>query len=445
MDLLVTNARIVTSRGLERGSITIDAGEIVAVGASGEGYEDPQTVIDADGAVALPGALDIHTHMHDPELFPDGIDFASQTASAVAGGVTTVVELPTQTPITTPQAFERKRAAGQRLSHIDFGLVAGSVQQSDIDIDVEAFRNAGVPDFKVFTAAPYQADDDTILELMARVGDTSGGSVRAHCENQAILDRARAAIESDEPTAYPASRPLEAELEAISRMGWFAESTGCPLHVVHISSGSGAAVGAQFKSRANVPVTLETCPQYLAFSTDDVADLGPFLKVNPALRSPAEVRRLWQALADGTIDLVATDHFPTYRAEREQGWDDIWEPYAGLPGVETMLEYLVSEGVHEGRLSWPRLRELVCTRPAQVAGVYPRKGSLAVGSDADLVLIREETYELSADELAFCGGWTPFEGRSFSARVETVIADGAVAARDHEVCGAPGDGSYLAR
>lgn len=443
MDCLVTDATIVTPSGLRSASIAIEDGTITAVDEQlSASSTDAETVVDASDRIALPGALDVHTHMHDAELFPDGIDFASETASAVAGGVTTVVELPTQTPVTTPEELQEKVAACTDRAHVDFGLIAGNYQAGDVD--VEGLLEAGVPEFKTFTAAPYQADDATILELMSDVG-AAGGTVRVHCENQAIMDRARAAIDGSEPDVYPYSRPLEAELEAINRAGWFAETTGCPLHVVHVSSGSGAAVGRQFKSRASVPVTLETCPQYLAFSREDVAEHGPFLKVNPSLKSPDEVDRLWNAVRDGTIDLIATDHFPTYREERARGWDDIWEPYAGLPGVETMLEFLVSEGVHEGRISWPRLLELACAAPARAAGLYPRKGSLAVGTDADIVLVREEPYDVSADDLAFVGGWTPFEGRTWSARVDTVIAGGEIAARDHEVRSSPGDGSYLPR
>ncbi|MFC4541436.1 dihydroorotase family protein [Halosolutus amylolyticus] len=442
-DCLVENARIVTDAGLQRGSIATEDGSIAAIGpdlsASGA---DAETVVQADGMVALPGAIDVHTHMHDAGLFPDDIDIGTQTASAVAGGVTTVVELPTQTPVTTPAALREKRARCEDRAHVDFGLVAGNFQ--DGDVDVEGFLEAGVPEFKTFTAEPYRADDAAILDLMTEVG-AAGGTVRVHCESQAILDDARARLDGTDPELYPQSRPLEAELEAIGRVGWLAEYADCPLHVVHISSGSGAAVADRFASRANVPVTLETCPQYLAFSADDVADRGPFLKVNPGLKSPDEVDRLWQAVRDGTIDLVATDHFPTHREDRERGWDDIWVPYAGLPGVETMLEFLVNEGVHEGRLSWPRLLELVCARPAREAGFFPRKGSLAVGTDADLVLLRNEGYEVSAEDLAYNGGWTPFEGRTWNWRVDTVVADGSIAARDHDVLAEPGDGSFLPR
>lgn len=445
-DCLVENARLVTNAGLSPGSIAIENGAIAEIGpALSVSSADAETVVQADGMVALPGAVDVHTHMHDPELFPDDIDFATQTESAAAGGVTTVVELPTQSPVTTPADLGAKRDVCEDLAHVDFGLVAGNFEDfEESEVDVDGFIDAGVPDFKTFTADPYRADDGTILDLMSAVGD-AGGTVRVHCETQAILDRARDDLEGTDPELYPRSRPLEAELEAIGRVGWFAERTGCPLHVVHVTSGSGAAIGDRFKSRARVPVTLETCPQYLAFSREDVSSLGPFLKVNPSLKSPTEVDRLWQAVRDGTIDLVATDHFPTHRADRERGWDDIWEPYAGLPGVETMLEFLVSEGVHEGRISWPRLLELVCARPAREAGLYPRKGSLAVGTDADIVLVRDRTYEVSADELAYNGDWTPYEGQTWSARVDTVIAGGELVARDHDVAAESGDGSFLPR
>ncbi|WP_306061778.1 dihydroorotase [Natronococcus wangiae] len=442
-DCFVENARIVTNAGIQPGSIAIESGSIADVGSElSVSGADAESVVQADGMVAIPGAIDVHTHMHDPALFPEDINFASQTESAVAGGATTVVELPTQTPVTTPSELREKRACCEDQAHVDFGLVAGNFQEAEVD--VEGILEVGVPEFKTFTADPYRADDDVILDLMSAVG-AAGGSVRVHCESQAILDRARERLDGTEPELYPGSRPLEAELEAIGRMGRFAEYAGCPLHVVHISSGSGAAVADRFKSRGNVPVTLETCPQYLAFSADDTETRGPFLKVNPSLKSAAEVERLWQAVRDGTIDLIATDHFPTHRADRERGWDDIWEPYAGLPGVETMLEFLASKGVHEGRISWSRLLELVCARPAREAGIFPRKGSLAVGTDADLVLLRNEPYEVSADDLTYNGGWTPFEGRSWNWRVDTVITDGDIAARDHDVVTEAGDGSYLSR
>lgn len=440
VDRLITGADIVGPTGVRRADIAIEADEITAVGT--DLSVDPDTVLAADGMTAMPGVVDIHNHMHDEALFPDGIDFGSQTASAVAGGVTTVVELPTQTPVTTPSAFRSKREACASLAHIDFGLVAGNVQ--DADVDVTGLIAEGTRDFKTFTADPYRADDRTIVELMERVG-AADGKVRVHCETQGILDHARAQIDSAEPDVYMDSRPLAAEVDAIARMGTFAEYTECPLHVVHVSSGSGAREGARFKARREVPVTLESCPHYLAFSKDAVAEKGPYLKVNPSLKSAEEVERLWDAVQDGTIDLLASEHFPTYRENRERGWDNIWEPYAGLPGIETMLEFLVSEGVHAGRLSWSRLCELVSTRPAQEAGVYPQKGLIRPGSDADIVLLNEETWTVSADALTYNGGWTPYAGREWSATVDTVISGGDIAAREHEVLAEPGDGEFLHR
>ncbi|OLZ39364.1 dihydroorotase [Natrinema saccharevitans] len=442
-DRLIEDARIVSATGVREGSIAIDDGQIRAVGPDvASEYGDATDVIDAAGKIALPGVVDIHNHLHDPDLFPTDIDFASQTASAAAGGVTTVVELPTQSPITSPDAFRKKRDECAELAHIDFGLVAGNVEEADID--VEGIMAEGTRDFKTFTAEPYLASDETIVSLMDAVGN-AGGKVRVHCETQGILDHARASIDEGTPDVYMESRPLEAELDAINRMGWFAEYAECPLHVVHVSSGSGAREGGRFKSRSNVPVTLETCPHYLAFSAEDVDEKGPFLKVNPSLKSPEEVDRLWDAVRDGTIDLVASEHFPTNREDREHGWENIWEPYAGLPSIETMLEFLVSAGVHEDRLSWTRLHELVCSRPAREAGIYPRKGSLQEGADADIVLVREDQYTVSADDLQYVGGWTPYEGREWSARVDTVIANGDVIASDHEVRSSPGRGEFLSR
>jgi dihydroorotase (multifunctional complex type) len=443
VDILIENVSIVRPGGVETGSIAVADGEFVAIGPALDiDSTDADRTIDGDGRYALPGVVDVHNHMHDEGLFPDGINFASQSESALAGGVTSVIMLPTQTPKDTPEAIREWRDTLEELAHIDFGLIAGNIQ--DPAIDVEGIMAEGVPDFKTFTAEPYQMDDVGIVRLMEKVGK-AGGKVRVHSENQGILDHARENIDSDDPAVYPKTGPIEAELDAVSRIGFFGEYTDCPVHPVHISSGSGVREAARFKSRAKNPITIESCPHYLAFSEMDAAELGPFLKVNPGLKSEAEVERLWTAVEDGTVDLLASEHFPTYKKEREKGWEDIWEPYAGRPGIETMLEFLISDGVHEDRITWERLVELVSARPAREAGIYPRKGTIRVGSDADLVLIGTEEYTVSAEDLAFNGGWTPYEGMEWSAKVDTVILDGEIAAEDHDVYSEPGTGEFIPR
>lgn len=438
MDRLIKNARIVTKSGVISGNIGIDNGKIISIGT--ETPHTAQDVIDATGKVAMPGAIDVHTHMHDPDLFTSDITFTSETASAVAGGVTTVMELPTQSPITTPEAMQEKIAACSSKTHVDFKLVAGNFQSRNVDIS--RLQDCGVTDFKIFTSEPYQADNETIIEIMHSVAG-SGGKVWAHCETQAILDYAKRQVSSNDPEAYPDSRPIEAEVDAITRIGEFARITECPVHIVHITSGRGATVARQYKRHHNAQITLETCPQYLAFSKADVEKKGPFLKVNPGLRTEKQRKLLWNAVTDGTIDLIATDHFPVMREDRKEGWNNIWDSYAGVPGVETMVEYLISRGVHMNRISWQRLAELICENPAREAGIYPQKGSLAIGSDADIMLIDETTYEVSADEYTFSGGWTPFEGQEWSARVDLVLLNGDICAQRHTVLNEPGDGSYL--
>ncbi|MFB6110120.1 MAG: dihydroorotase family protein [Halodesulfurarchaeum sp.] len=440
VDLLIEDVDIASANGVERGSIAIEDGEIEAVGPAVDA--DADDLIDGEGRVAMPGVVDIHNHLQDAELFPEGIDAATQTKSALAGGVTTVVMLPTQTPKDTPEAIREWRETIEELTHVDFGLIAGNIQ--DPTVDVEGIMAEGVPDFKTFTAEPYQMDDGGIVKLMDRVGE-AGGKVRVHSESQGILDHAREQIDSDDPAVYPRTGPVEAELDAVNRVGLFGEYTDCPVHPVHISSGSGVREADRFKSRAKIPITIETCPHYLAFSEDDAEELGPFLKVNPGLKSEEEVKRLWAAVEDGTVDLIASEHFPTYREEREKGWENIWEPYAGLPGLETMLEFLVSEGVHEGRITWERLVELVASRPAKEARIFPRKGAIREGTDADLVLVGEDEYTVSAEDLVFNGGWTPYEGMEWTATVDVVIRDGEIAAEDHEVSSQRGAGEFIPR
>jgi len=385
--------------------------------------------------------VDIHNHLHDPNLFPDGIDFASQTASAAAGGVTTVVELPTQSLITSPDAFRKKRDECVELAHIDFGLVAGNVEEADID--VEGIMAEGTRDFKTFTAEPYLASDETIVSLMESVGNVDG-KVRVHCETQGILDHARASIDETAPDVYMESRPLEAELDAINRMGWFAEYAECPLHVVHVSAGQGAR-------RRTVQITVER--------SGDPRDLSALPRVFGGRRRGEGTVPEGQSepqIARGGRSTLGLRPRRNDRSHRQRTLPDIpGRPRARL-GEHLGAVRRTAQHRNDARVPrqcrrsrGPTLLDTPSRTRLFAASTRGRdlsaEGSIQEGTDADIVIIREDQFTVSADDLQYVGGWTPYEGREWSARVDTVIANGDVIASDHEVRSSPGRGEFLPR
>jgi dihydroorotase-like cyclic amidohydrolase len=193
-----------------------------------------------------------------------------------------------------------------------------------------------------------------------------------------------------------------------------------------------------------ISITAETCPQYLVFIRDDAEKQGPYLKMTPPLRTRDDVISLWRGLEDGTIDMVVTDHAPGTREEKEVGWKDIWKAWGGIPGVETLLPIMLSEGVNKGRITPMRLVEAMCQRPAEVFGLYPRKGALKEGSDGDLVIVdmkREVT--IRAENLHYKVGWTPYEGMKVVGYPEVTVLRGEVVAEDGAILGRPGYGKFV--
>jgi len=197
--------------------------------------------------------------------------------------------------------------------------------------------------------------------------------------------------------------------------------------------------------RRGISVTAETCPQYLVFTRRDIERLGPYLKMTPPLRTRDDVISLWKGLADGTIDMVVTDHAPGTREEKEVGWKDIWKAWGGIPGVETLLPIMLSEGVNKGRITPMKLVEVMCQRPAEVFGLYPRKGTLKEGSDGDLVIVdMKKEVTIRAGILHYKVGWTPYEGMKVVGYPEVTIIRGKVVAESGEILTKPGYGRFVA-
>jgi len=444
VDLVLKNCRLVLKEGVFEAGVAIDRGKIVSI-ASIDHLPRGDVEVDLNGRYVLPGAIDVHVHAYDPKHFGPREDFRSISLAASAGGVTTIIEMPTDTPYITADALREKIEAGERWSRIDFSLHAGNIRSLE-GFDPNSLIDLGVNSFKLFLCKPYMIDDRDILRLMEMV--KGRGLCMFHAENGFLVDLYTERLKSmdrRDPMAYHESRPRLAEVEGIGRVIAYSRATGCGIHIVHLTTMEGLKLIEEAKS-CGVDISCETCPHYLIFTRDDVERLGPYLKMTPPLRLREDLEALWLGLRRGLIDIVATDHYSTFKEDREPGWSDIWPIRSGLPGIETLLPLMLSEGVNRGRITLMDLARLLSENPARRFGLYPKKGVIAIGSDADLTVIDlNREWVIKADELHQRSGWTPYEGYMCRGRIYMTILRGEIIYRDGEVLGREGYGEYVKR
>jgi allantoinase len=431
-ELLIAGARM--PEGGEPVDIAIADGVIAAIGASLDATAGER--VEAAALVALPGGVDPHVHFNEPGPRAGSEGFATGSASLAAGGVTTAVEMPlsARPATTTVEAFDAKLAAVGAISRVDFalwgGIVPGNVEQ------LEPLAARGVVAFKAFMSDTGvldfpAADDLTLYEGMARVAHL-GLVVAVHAENDTITRQltARAVAAGRRGVRdYLESRPAIAETEAIARAIELATVTGCPLHIVHVSTGRGAALVAEAAARG-VDVTCEVTAHHLVLTEEDAERLGAVAKCAPPLRPAAETDALWAALSDGRVSFVVSDHSPATPEERT---GDPFSAWGGIAGGQTTLELLLTED----RLSLPSLARASATAAAQrfrLAG----KGALEVGHDGDVVLVRlDDPRVLQREELFSRHRLSPYLGRTLTARVVATILRGRPIYRDGRLVGDP--------
>jgi dihydropyrimidinase len=387
-DLVIKGGKIVTPHGVVHADIASVGDKIAAVGAGLSG----KTEIDAAGKLVFPGAIDAHTHMALPVAgIRSSDDFFTGTRAAACGGVTTIVDFTVGSHETTiPQDIkQRKQTAKDAVSDYAFhGEVIGWKPGNE-----EEFRDAvalGVGTFKFYTAygSSGRRSDSGILYHAFRAIADLGATALIHCEDDDLISSLVNQLtekERGEMISLARTRPPECEGAAIEQVAYYADVTGAKVHVVHISSALGLAAVRRAKARG-VKLTAETCPQYLVLTQDAYTRPDAHLySASPALRTIADQEALWNGLHDMTLDLVATDHCPFTNAQKTWRGSFLELPY-GLPGVETLLPLIYSAGVVNGRIGLTALPQLLAERPAQVNGLYPRKGTLSIGADADIVV-----------------------------------------------------------
>src|SRR5271166_5824326 len=409
-DLVISGARVVTDTASFDAAVAIKDGRILAIGEQAAMPSAHET-FDASGLHVLPGAIDVHVHFREPG-YTHKEDWQSGTAAAAAGGVTTVFEMPNVDPPTADvEALALKLEAAKK-AHVDYGLY-GLLAEDTIE-HLEALIDGGVAGFKCFMGNTFgnlpSPSTGAMLEGFEIIAQ-HGLRIALHAETASIMarreKRLKAAGRSD-AIAHLASRPAVVAIEAISRAAILAEWTGARIHILHISSADELRPLREAKARG-VDITGETCPHYLMLSSEDYAKFAGVIRVNPPVREKRNQEPLWQALADGTIDLIATDHAPHTPEEKTR--NDIWTVDCGFPGVETQMPLMLTE-VNRGRMSICDYVRWSAANPAKVWGLYPCKGVIQVGSDADIAIVDLARTSVVEDaKLQSRSKITPWNGR----------------------------------
>ena len=407
-------------------------------------------VVDVEGLAVLPGAIDAHVHLAQDLTYPkEPIDVAPETAAAAAGGVTTILAY-----VMTPTPYERVlpevTALMEAHAAVDFGFHFCVVTEEQKEAVRTYVERLGVSSFKFFMnfrgdEGKYLGlpgnDDGFLFELLAETAGC-GAMVNPHPENIEVVWRLRgAAHAADEPplAVWNATRPDYVEAEAVQRAAYLARVAGASLYAVHVSSQRALEVAARERS-AYPGMFIETCPHYLTHGTD--SDVGLLGKVNPPLRSADDREALWRGLEAGVIDVVGSDHVP--RAKEAKG-GDVWKASAGFPGLETLVPVLLSEGHVRRELPLERVVDLVTRNPARIFGMYPRKGVIAVGSDADFAIVDLDGRQtVRGDAQQSRAGYSIYDGWELRCRVVHTLVGGRFALRDGVLTG-ESRGSFIGR
>ena len=425
------------------GQVALAAGRIAALAAP-DAHLPAAAEIDCGNALVLPGAVDVHVHTSSaPE---EGI--GACTRAAAAGGVTTVVDMPYDHDrmVADPEAFAAKAEAVELEAAVDVGLWATVRPQGPLE-HVAELVDAGACAFKLSTFETHptrfpRVPDDRLLAAFEAIA-AAGGLAGVHSENDEIvragIERLRAAGRR-EATAHAESRPAVAETEAIGRSLELARASGVRLHICHVTVERGIELALRAGSDG-VDVSVETCPHYLLLDEDELASRGGEAKINPPLRPAKEVQALWRRLAAGEIDLVSSDHVG-WPAARKRG-DDVFALAAGAPGVELIVP-LMHDAIDTRGLSIALLTRLLAEGPARRFGLWPRKGSLLPGADADIVVLDPEAeWVVDPGALVTPAGWSPYSGRRVRGRVRLVLARGQTVFNGERVLAEPGRGRLV--
>ncbi len=443
VDLAIRGGLIVTPSGAVRSDLYVRQGRVLAIGHLDLASKE---TVDAAGLVVLPGVVDSHVHFMDPAA-TEREDFQTGSTAAAAGGTTMVIEHTHAGPVRTAGELREKAEYLNHRSVVDFGLAA-HVFPDTLSRAHEVWE-AGALYLKVFTCTTHGVPavlPGDLLTLFRQVREF-GGICLVHAEDEfltAAAERRLRGLGRLDNGILPEWRNREAELTAVSTAALLARLSQARVVIAHVSHAD-ALEAVQRERRLGARLWAESCPQYFYLWESEVMEHGAFRKFTPPARARqlGDLTQMWRGLQNGEITHISTDHAPATRAQKQEG--SIWDVHFGLPGVETTLTMMLN-GVSEGRLSLERLVEALCETPARLYGLYPQKGTLMPGADADIVLVDlQRELVLSNDRILSRAGWTPFHGRRVRGAAVMTFLRGRRIAEEGKVLVGPGFGRYVTR
>ena len=454
MRTLIKNGTVVTATDQYKGDVLIEDEKITVIGTALDMQADK--VIDATAKYVLPGGIDVHTHMDMPfGGTTSADDFETGTVAAAYGGTTSIVDFAIQyRGQTLHHAMETwaKKAEGRAVIDYGFHMIVTELNDQ-VEGEMDALVRQGITSFKLFMAYPgvFMLDDASIFKALLRTGK-NGASICMHAENGGVIDVLvqRALAEGKTAPKYHAlTRPARAEAEATHRAIALAEIADVPIYIVHLAAAEALEIVTEARDRG-LPAFAETCPQYLFLSYENYEEPGfdgAKYVMSPPLRERATQDSLWRGLAFNDLQCISTDHCPFCMTEqKELGRNDFSKIPNGAPGVETRMSLVFDGGVRAGRITLNRFVELTSTSPAKIFGLFPRKGTIAPGSDADIVVFDpNRTMTLSAKTLHMNVDYNPYEGRQVTGATDTVISRGNLVIENGTFVGRKGGGSFLKR
>lgn len=451
LDLVIRNGQIVTAGAVAQADIGIAGGKVVQIGGLLQGDQE----LDARDKLILPGGVDAHVHLSYPGREDEEHrwvdDFSSGSAAALAGGITTLGNMTFLRRGETPLAgLEREAATARQQAIADFFLHPVLVEATpQVLAEIPRLLEAGCNSIKIFMSFPgFDAQVRHYVEAIRRAG-ASGLISLIHCEDYALMEDATARLVAAGQSSlrhYAASRPVVAEVVATQRAVAFAEATGAPVYIVHLSSARALEVCAAAQAR-NLPVYVETRPLYLHLTHERFEEVeGAKYVGQPPLREQSDVEALWAGIQQGQVHTVCTDHAPWSLAAKLDPTLSITKLRPGVENLQTLLPMLYSEGVRTGRISLSRLVEVTATNAARLFGLYPRKGTIAVGSDADLVLFDPQlSRTVERSMLKSNVDYSVYEGWEVTGWPVVTLRRGEIVFRDDEIIGRPGSGTLVER
>jgi dihydropyrimidinase len=455
MRTLISNGLIVTADGSFTADVLIDGERIAAVGSGIGAMVQADETIDAAGRYVIPGGIDVHTHMKLPfgGTFAKD-DFETGTRAAAFGGTTSIVDFAVQSrgkSLREGLDAWHALAEGNAVTDYGFHMIMSDVNDDTL-AEMDTLVAEGVPDFKLFTAYPgvFYSDDGAIFRAMQRTGK-NGGLIMMHAENGMAIDVIAAdtvAAGMTDPIGHGLARYSVLEGEATNRVIRLAQAAKVPVYIVHLSARE-ALNAVRMARDEGLPAFAETCPQYLFLSLDDMGNgfNGAKFVCSPPLRTQDHQPELWKGLQKDDLQVVSTDHCPfDFHGQKDLGVGDFRKIPNGLPGVEDRLDLLHDGGVIGGRITKERWVSIVSTTPAKLFGMYPTKGAIAVGSDADIVIYdpnRKHTISATTHHMAV--DYSCYEGRTVQGGSDVVLSRGSVVVRDGKFTGRKGAGRFINR